>query len=117
MSDKPVLFHNFPFRSCRCAWWISELELDDQFEIERISLHGNSNMDEYANVHPYRTIPALKLPSGEVILESAAICLYISEVFSDRVAEKSFKPATNEIATFYNVNSYLLLVFLIFSFF
>lgn len=103
-TDKAVLYHNFPFRSCRCAWWITELGLEDQFVFERISLHGNANLGEYEKVHPYRTIPALKLPSGEVILESGAICLYISEIYAETVSNKGFKPSTNEIPSYYNVN-------------
>lgn len=34
-------------------------------------------------VHPHGTLPALVLEDSSVLLESAAICLYLAEVFLD----------------------------------
>ena len=75
------LYHSFPFRSGRCAWLLSELELTDEVEVVPISLHSPAASDllTYRNVHPHGTLPALVLRDGTVLLESAAICLYLAE--------------------------------------
>ena len=103
-GSSPVLYHSFPFRSCRCAWLVSEIGVEDDIVIEKVSLHGPAaNLDEYANVHPYRTIPALRLPSGETLLESGAICLYLADIYSEKLASQGLAPAVSEKANYYNV--------------
>ena len=78
------LYHSFPFRSSRCAWLVAELGLSEGVEVVPIALHGPAASDllTYRNVHPHGTLPALVLRDGSVLLESAAICLYLAENFT-----------------------------------
>ena len=75
------LYHSFPFRSSRCAWLLNELELEEEVEVVAVSLHGSeaSDLMTYRNVHPHGTLPALVLRDSTVLLESAAICLYLAD--------------------------------------
>merc|ERR1712130_92167 len=105
MSEaRHVLYHSFPFRSSRCAWLVAELGVSEQIDTEKGSLHGNAeNLNQYQQeVHPYRTIPALKLPSGEVLLESGAICLYLADQFASQAKANNLLPTPEEIGTYYN---------------
>jgi hypothetical protein len=83
------LYHSFPFRSCRCAWVVNELGISNQVSFEKVKLHGSdpSDLMAYRDIHPHGTLPALKLEDGSVILESAAICLYLAECFQDPSGE------------------------------
>ena len=104
MCEKAVLYHSFPFRSSRCAWLATELGVEDLIEFHKVSLHGpNAKLDEYAQIHPYRTIPALVLPSGDTILESGAICLYFADIYSEKAAERNMIPTAAEKASYFNV--------------
>ncbi len=80
-----TLYHSFPFRSCRCAWLINELDASEYVRIVPIALHGSDARDlmAYREIHPHGTLPALKLEDGTVLLESSAICLYLAEIFLD----------------------------------
>ena len=117
-ESRHVLYHSFPFRSSRCAWLVSELGVSEQIDVEKVSLHGNAEgLNQYQKeVHPYRTIPALKLPSGEVILESGGICLYLADRFASEAKTNNLLPTSEEIGTYYNVrdNSFLSLTYPIF---
>lgn len=75
------LYHSFPFRSSRCAWLLAELGKAAEVEIISVSLHGPEASDllTYRTVHPHGTLPALVLRDGTVLLESAAICLFLAE--------------------------------------
>ena len=90
LQDRPTrqvrqltLYHSFPFRSLRCAWLVNELGAGEYVKFQSIALHGSDANDlmAYREVHPHGTLPALKLEDGTVLLESAAICLYLAEVF------------------------------------
>ncbi len=92
LQDRPsrqqhalTLYHSFPFRSCRCAWLINELDASEHVTIVPIALHGSDAKDlmSYREIHPHGTLPALKLEDGTVLLESSAICLYLAETFLD----------------------------------
>ena len=85
MNRRLKLYHSFPFRSSRCAWLVNELDATDYVEFSPVALHGNEASDllRYREIHPHGTLPALMLEDGTVILESAAICLYLAEVFLD----------------------------------
>lgn len=91
--------HVFPFRSSRCVWLVSELGIHDSVEIERIDLQGQ-DVIQYREVHPHATLPALKLEDGSVLLESSAICLYLSESFLDP-ENHSLLPDEKHVAQYY----------------
>ena len=75
--------HVFPFRSSRCVWLVSELGIQDSVEIVKIDLQSQDVVGYRDAVHPHATLPALLLEDGSVLLESAAICLYLAESFLD----------------------------------
>ena len=75
--------HVFPFRSSRCVWLVSELGIQDSVEIIKIDLQSQDAVGYRDTVHPHTTLPALQLEDGSVMLESAAICLYLAETFLD----------------------------------
>lgn len=75
--------HVFPFRSSRCVWLVSELGIQDSVEIVKIDLQSQDVVGYRDSVHPHATLPALQLEDGSVLLESAAICLYLAESFLD----------------------------------
>lgn len=101
------LYHSFPFRSGRCAWLIKELEVDEYVETIPVALHGPQAKDllQYRDVHPHGTLPALVLEDGFVLLESAAICLYLADVFQDSDGN-SLLPEDHNTAEYYNFISY-----------
>ena len=72
--------HLFPFRSSRCVWLVRELGIEDSVEFEKINLQSE-DVVSYRAVHPHATLPALKLEDDSVLLESAAICLYLADSF------------------------------------
>ena len=109
LQDRPTrqvrqlkLYHSFPFRSCRCAWLINELEATEHVEFIPVSLHGKEAGDliRYRDVHPHGTLPSLVLEDGSVLLESSAICLYLAEVFLDPQGE-SLLPDPDHTAEYY----------------
>ena len=75
--------HVFPFRSSRCVWLVNELGIQDSVEIIKIDLQSQDAVGYRDTVHPHATLPALQLEDGSMILESAAICLYLAESFLD----------------------------------
>ncbi|XP_033097467.1 glutathione S-transferase GST-6.0-like isoform X2 [Anneissia japonica] len=94
-----VLYHSFPFRSSRCAWFIAELGIEDKFQVEKVTLHGENmtDMENYKkSVHPHGTIPALKLDNDVIVLESGAICMYLADLFG------GLAPHYLERAEYYN---------------
>lgn len=96
------LYHSFPFRSCRCAWLVNELGVEDQVSFEHVKLHGSDPRDlmAYREVHPHGTLPSLLLEDGSVLLESAAICLYLAECFVGPSGE-DFLPESEYTAEYY----------------
>ena len=99
---KLILYHSFPFRSCRCAWLVNELGVGDQVTFQHVKLHGSNAEDlmAYRGVHPHGTIPALKIEDGSVMLESSAICLYLAECFVSPSGE-DLLPLTENAADYY----------------
>ena len=96
------LYHSFPFRSCRCAWVVNELGINNQVSFEYIKLHGSNAQDlmAYRDVHPHGTLPSLALEDGSVLLESSAICLYLAECFVD-FSGQDLLPAPENTAEYY----------------
>ena len=91
------LYHSFPFRSCRCAWMVHELGVEDQVSLEHVKLHGSDAKDlmAYREVHPHGTLPSLMLEDKSVLLESGAICLYLAESFVDPSGESLLPEGEN----------------------
>lgn len=109
LQDRPTrqvrqlkLYHSFPFRSCRCAWVVTELEANEHVEFIPVSLHGKEADDlmRYRDVHPHGTLPSLVLEDGSVLLESSAICLYLAEVFLDPRGD-TLLPDSDHTAEYY----------------
>lgn len=102
LQRKLKLYHSFPFRSCRCAWIVNELGINSQVTFEHIKLHGSDARDlmAYRDVHPHGTLPSLALEDGSVLLESAAICLYLAECFVDSSGQ-DLLPAPENTAEYY----------------
>ena len=99
-----TLYHSFPFRSCRCAWLINELDVSEYVKVVPIALHGTDAKDlmAYREVHPHGTLPALKLEDGTVLLESSAICLYLAEIFLDSEGQ-SLLPDPKNTSEYYKL--------------
>ncbi len=96
------LYHSFPFRSCRCAWLVHELGVENQVSFEHVKLHGTDAKDlmAYREVHPHGTLPSLMLEDNSVLLESSSICLYLAECFLDPSGE-SLLPEPEYVAKYY----------------
>lgn len=104
-SDQPrklKLYHSFPFRSCRCAWIVNELGVQNQVSFKPMKLHGSDPRDlmAYRDIHPHGTLPSLVLEDGSVLLESAAICLYLAESFVDPSGE-NLLPEPKYVSEYY----------------
>lgn len=96
------LNHSFPFRSSRCAWVVHELGIESQVSFKHVKLHGSDARDlmVYREVHPHGTLPSLVLEDASVILESSAICLYLTECFLGPSGE-SLLPEPQNAAEYY----------------
>ena len=90
--------HTFPFRSSRCVWLVRELNLHEFVEVKKIDLQSRDV--GYREVHPHATLPALQLQDGSVMLESAAICLYLAESFVDH-DERDLLSDEKHVADYY----------------
>ena len=75
----------------------------DAFDIPHrqvlVDLHkGDARKPEYAQIHPYQRVPALR--HGETtVIESGAICLYLGDLFPEKM--NTPKPGTPERARLY----------------
>ena len=96
------LHHSFPFRSCRCAWLVNELGVNDQVTFVHTKLHGTDARDlmAYREVHPHGTLPSLVMEDDSVLLESSAICLYLAECFVNPSGE-DLLPNVESAAMYY----------------
>lgn len=60
---------------------------------------GEHRSDRYRNIHPLGLIPALRLPNGRAVFESAGIVMYLA----DRFPESGLAPAAdNDNRALYN---------------
>ena len=60
------------------------MKMMDDFEIIEHNPHTASPEERYRykqNIHPHGSIPAMITSEGEVMLESAAICLYLAKIY------------------------------------
>ena len=51
--------------------------------VEATVWDGQAEQDKVAGINPMRQIPALVLPSGEVMTESAAILMWLAETYPE----------------------------------
>lgn len=81
-------------RSGSCSAECALAEADAGYETVDVDLAANAQLSaEYAAINPARKIPALRLPDGETITESAAILLAIADRHPD--AELLPRPGSN----------------------
>ncbi len=77
-------------RAVRPRWLLEELGLP--YQLQHIDLFaGEGESEEYKQIHPLGAVPAMKV-DGEVMLESAAICHWLTDYHSDA----GLAPAIND---------------------
>jgi glutathione S-transferase len=78
-----TIYHAPHSRSSRIIWLAEELGCEYEIALTPI-VYGNGEgslaPDSYAAIHPLRKVPAISL-NGEIVYESAAICLYLTDAF------------------------------------
>jgi len=73
------LYHCPQTRSSRIVWLLEEI--GEPYILERIDIRAEGGVPEsYRAIHPLKKVPALD-HDGEIVTESAAICLYLSDAF------------------------------------
>ena len=73
------LYHSPQTRSSRMVWLLEEIGAP--YEIEYLDIRAEGGAPEsYRAIHPLKKVPALQ-HDGEIVTESAAICLYLSDAF------------------------------------
>ena len=75
-----TLYHSPQTRSSRFIWLLEEL--GEPYEIKYVGIRrgDGSGAPDPSNPHPDRRVPAL-VHDGELVTESAAICLYLTDAF------------------------------------
>jgi len=76
-----TLFHAPRSRSSRIIWLLEELGVDYKIELVPIARGDGSGApapDSYRELNPFKKVPTLKI-FGEVVYESGAICLYMTD--------------------------------------
>src|SRR5579875_579476 len=85
------LYHSPQTRSSRMIWLLEEIGAP--YEIEYMNVRAEGGLPEsYRAIHYLKKVPALE-HDGEIVTESAAIALYLSDAFPSaglgpRVGEK-----------------------------
>jgi glutathione S-transferase len=72
------LFHFPGSRSTRAVWALEEVGAD--YEIVVVGRQGERSPD-HLGMLPFGRVPALELDDGQVLVESAAICLQLGDLF------------------------------------
>ena len=87
------LYHSPQTRSSRFIWLLEEL--GEPYEVEYVTIRrgDGSGEPDPKNAHPDGKVPAL-VHDGKLIMESAAICLYLSDAFP----KAGLGPAVGEAA-------------------
>jgi glutathione S-transferase len=75
-----TLFHNPDSRSSRFIWLLEELGVEYELAYVDIARWSGKGAPDPANPHPDKRVPAL-LHDGELVTESAAIALYLTDSF------------------------------------
>ena len=74
------LFHLPGSRSTRALWALEEI--GEPFDL-RILTREEKVSEEHARRHPLGRVPVLELDDGQSMFESAAICLYLGDLFPE----------------------------------
>lgn len=77
-----TLYHAPQSRSSRMIWLLEELALPYSIEYVTISRMDGSDGPDVRNPHPDKKVPAI-VHEDAVITESAAICLYLTDLASN----------------------------------
>lgn len=77
-----TLFHAPQSRSSRIIWLLEELGADYRIHHVDIPRRDGSGQADPANPHPDKKVPALE-HEGALVTESAAICLYLTDLHPD----------------------------------
>ncbi len=85
-SNTQLTLYYHPFtRSERVLWLLEELGLT--YQLKTIALFkGEHKQKAYLAIHPLGKIPALDI-DGTILYESTAICMYLTERFSNNVLQ------------------------------
>ena len=73
------LYHSPQTRSSRMVWLLEEISVPYKIAYLDIRAEGGAP-ESYRAIHPLKKVPALE-HDGEIVTESAAICLYLSDAF------------------------------------
>ncbi|WP_394840811.1 glutathione S-transferase family protein [Pendulispora brunnea] len=79
-----TFYHAPQSRSFRALWALEELGIAYEMKLVNIRrADGSGGADEtYRDVHPQLKVPAI-VHDGETVIESSAICLYLSDAFPE----------------------------------
>lgn len=77
-----TLYHAPRSRSSRIVWLLEEMGAPYALEYVTIRRPDGSGGGDPRNPHPDKKVPAL-VHDGRLVTESAAICLYLSDLFPD----------------------------------
>ena len=72
------------------------MKVTDDFEIIEYNPHSASLEEKYQykkTVHPHGTIPAMVTSEGTLMTESAAICLYLAQIYGKFLPDAGNEPA------------------------
>jgi glutathione S-transferase len=75
-----TLYHSPQSRSSRLVWLLEEIGEPYKIELVTVRRQGGVGESDPKNVHPDKKVPAL-VHDGNLVTESAAICLYLSDLF------------------------------------
>ncbi|MET0546247.1 MAG: glutathione S-transferase family protein [Caulobacterales bacterium] len=75
-----TLYHSPMSRSSRIIWLLEEIETRYEVVYVDIQRQDGSGQRDVKNLHPDKKVPAL-LHDGMLVTESAAICLYLTDLF------------------------------------
>lgn len=75
-----TLYHSPMSRSSRIIWLLEEIQTRYEIVYVDIQRRDGSGARDVKNLHPDKKVPAL-LHDGMLVTESAAICLYLTDLF------------------------------------
>ncbi len=78
---KITLFTNKYSRGVTVKWLLEELEIP--YEEKFLEFGADMKTPEYLKINPMGKVPAIE-HKGNIVTETAAICMYLSEVFSEK---------------------------------
>lgn len=90
------LYNTPGFYGARCTWIIEEMGVQEDFEIVPYNpYHVSASQKQWymENCHPQGLVPSMILKDGTVMIESAAICLYLADLYQQCLPEPDEKPS------------------------